>query len=105
MQKLIPGKTDASKEKHIPVYKVKDLSDCREVCVQIGSEEHPMSAEHHISWIILVTSAGIYIKELEISQKPLVHFLIKKDEEMIQIFEYCNLHGLWVNEITKLDEK
>jgi superoxide reductase len=47
MQNLIPGTTEASSEKHIPVYDLEGNT----VHVCVGAAEHPMSREHYIEWI------------------------------------------------------
>ena len=54
MQELIPGTVEASGEKHIPVYEVKD----NVVHVTVGSVEHPMLPEHYIEWISIHTTQG-----------------------------------------------
>ena len=47
MHELIPGTTDASMEKHVPVYTVEGST----VHVKVGEVEHPMLPEHYIEWI------------------------------------------------------
>ena len=42
MKEIIPGTTDASVEKHVPVYEVKD----NKVVVTVGSAIHPMTEEN-----------------------------------------------------------
>ena len=44
MHELIPGITDASVEKHVPVYAVEGST----VHVKVGEAEHPMLPEHYI---------------------------------------------------------
>ena len=44
MQELIPGTTEASGEKHIPVYKVEGNT----VHVTVGSVEHPKIGRAHV---------------------------------------------------------
>lgn len=46
MHEVIPGVIDASIEKHVPVYSVKDGI----VHVDVGSILHPMNEDHHIEW-------------------------------------------------------
>ena len=46
MQELVPGVTEASGEKHIPVYKLEGNT----VHVSVGSAAHPMTREHYIEW-------------------------------------------------------
>ena len=94
MEEIIPGTTDASAEKHIPVYEVKD----NKVIVTVGSVEHPMTEEHYIQWICLVTSKGIQRVNLSSTDKPEAVFFIG-EEKPVAVYEYCNLHGLWKKEL------
>ena len=60
MHKLIPDSTEASGEKHIPVYAVEGNT----VHVTVGSVEHPMTNEHYIEWVCLETEHGIQYAHL-----------------------------------------
>ena len=66
MQKIEAGTTDASVEKHVPVYEVKGNT----VTVTVGSVEHPMLPEHYIEWIALKTKAGNQRKALKPGDAP-----------------------------------
>lgn len=88
---IIPGTTDASAEKHIPVYTVENNI----VKVNVGSVEHPMTEEHYIEWISLQTTAGNQRKFLNPGDKPEVSFALCNGEEIEAVFAYCNLHSLW----------
>lgn len=90
MTELTANTVEASAEKHIP--KVTIEGDT--VTVQIGSVEHPMLEEHHIEWVYIHTDKGGQRKELVPGEKPLVKFVLK-DEKLLSVFEYCNIHGLW----------
>ncbi len=90
MTKLEPGTVEASHEKHIPVVKVNDS----EVTVTIGSVEHPMTEEHSIIWVYLLTDKGCQRKHLDVGKAPLVKFSLN-GEKPIAVYAYCNLHGLW----------
>lgn len=91
MAELVPGTVDASLEKHVPVYEVKDGV----VAVTVGGVEHPMAPEHYIEWISLQTDKGNQRKVLKPGQKPSATFYIGKDEQVEAVYAYCNLHGLW----------
>jgi superoxide reductase len=95
MVELVANTTEAAKEKHLPVYEVKD----NEVCVKVGSVEHPMTSEHHISWILIETTKGHQLVNLDITLKPEAHFVLAKGEQLLSVYEYCNLHGLWVTKV------
>ena len=91
MEEVIPGAVDASLEKHLPVFTVKDGT----VTVDVGSVPHPMYGEHHIAWISLQTKYGNQRKELNPAGKPGVSFAISEGDRVEAVYAYCNLHGLW----------
>ena len=91
MKEIIPGTTEASTEKHIPVYQV----DGNLVTVKVGSAEHPMLPEHYIEWVSLQTKQGNQRKILAPGQEPVVRFALCEGDEVEAVYAYCNLHGLW----------
>lgn len=91
MIEMIPGTTDAAVEKHVPVYEVKD--GVVDVCV--GSVAHPMTEEHLIEWIAVETAAGFQLKKLAAAAEPKAAFSLCEGEEVLGVYAYCNLHGLW----------
>lgn len=91
MQQLIPGTTDAAQEKHVPVV----IREGNKVTVKIGSVEHPMTPEHYIQWIALQTKNGNQRKILKPTDKPEAVFALTEDDEIVAVYEYCNLHSLW----------
>ena len=94
MHEVIPGAIDASTEKHVPVYSVKDGM----VHVNVGSILHPMNEDHHIEWISLQTKFGNQRKELCPTGEPSICFAICNGDEVEAVYAYCNLHGLWVTD-------
>ena len=93
MEALVPSSVDASLEKHVPVI----TRDGNLVTVSIGSTAHPMVEEHYIQFVILDTTAGVQIAELHPGDEPKAVFPILPSVEVKNAYEYCNLHGLWVN--------
>lgn len=91
MNELVPGTTDASTEKHVPVYKVEG----GKVSVTVGAVEHPMTEEHYIEWVSLQTKFGNQRKALTPGSKPEVCFSICEGDEVEAVYAYCNLHSLW----------
>ena len=91
MQELLAGTTDAAVEKHVPVFEVNE----KYVDVVVGSVEHPMTPEHYIEWVVLETNIGTQIKHLEPNQKPQTSFVLLENEEIKNVYAYCNLHSLW----------
>lgn len=91
MNELIAGTTDASQEKHVPVYKVEGNN----VNVVVGAVEHPMTDEHYIEWVYLQTKKGGQIKYLKPLEKPQTCFSICDGDTVEAVYAYCNLHSLW----------
>ena len=92
MVELVPNTTDAAQEKHVPVATVEG----NKVVVNVGSVDHPMLDEHWIQWVYLETDKGGHRKVLNPGEKPNVVFALTEDEKPLAVYEYCNLHGLWV---------
>lgn len=91
LNEINAGTTDAAAEKHVPVYEVSEG-----VCtVTVGSVAHPMTPEHLISWIVVKTNKGTYIKYLTAENAPSAKFILEDDETVESVYEYCNLHKLW----------
>lgn len=95
MNELIGNTTEASQEKHIPVVIINQDN----VHVEVGSTLHPMEKEHFIEWVYVLTDKGGQRKKLEINEKPVVDFKICEDEKVLEVYAYCNLHGLWKVEL------
>ena len=91
MTHLVPGSSDGAYEKHVPVVK----TNGNEVAINVGSVDHPMIDVHYIEWIALETNRGIYRKPLKPGEKPERKFILMDDEEVVAVYAYCNLHGLW----------
>lgn len=91
MKEIIPGTTDASVEKHVPVYKVEG----NKVIVTVGAVEHPMTEEHYIEWVSLQTKFGNQRKPLAPGAAPVVCFSVCEGDEVEAVYAYCNLHSLW----------
>ena len=91
MKELKAGTTDAAVEKHVPEVTV----DGNKVDVVVGEVEHPMLEEHYIEWIVLETKQGNQIAHLKPGQAPKASFVMNEGDEVVAVYEYCNLHGLW----------
>jgi len=94
MMELIPNSVDASNEKHVPEVK---LNGDR-IGVQVGSVPHPMEEAHHITFVYVETENGGQRKALKVGAEPTAEFSFV-DDKPVAVFEYCNLHGLWVKEL------
>ena len=91
MTEIIPGTTDASVEKHLPVYTVEN----GKVNVTVGAVEHPMTEEHYREWVSLQTKYGNQRKALKPNEAPKVCFSICEGDEVEAVYAFCNLHSLW----------
>ena len=96
MIKLEPNTEDAALEKHVPVGHIED----NVINVFVGEVEHPMTDEHYISKICAVTDTGVYVKELNYTDKPEASFEIG-DSKKVTVYAYCNKHGLWKTEVER----
>ena len=93
MEELIPNTTDASGEKHVP--KVTRLDD-QNIKVEVGSVAHPMLPEHYIAFIYVETDkGGIHVN---LKDKPEAVIAVG-NAKIIAVYEYCNLHGLWMTQM------
>lgn len=91
MEELIPCSTDAAYEKHVPEIRTEGYK----VYVSVGSVPHPMQKEHFIEWIALETKCGNQRKMLKPETEPKACFCICPGDEVVAVYAYCNLHGLW----------
>ncbi len=89
---LVAGEQDtAAKEKHIPVV----TASGSVIDVAVGSVPHPMTAEHYIQWIAVVTDTQVYTQYLTSADAPKASFTLPEGTADFEVYEYCNLHGLW----------
>ncbi|HCC00456.1 MAG TPA: desulfoferrodoxin [Ruminococcaceae bacterium] len=89
MENLIANSTDAAQEKHVPVIS----RDGDALSVKVGSTAHPMTEEHYIQWIAIVTDGQVAIKYLKPGDAPEKTFSVRCKTGTV--YAYCNLHGLW----------
>lgn len=92
LTELVANTVDAAVEKHVPVYEVEG----NEIVVKVGEVIHPMEEKHYITFITLVTEDRVIRKDLKPGDEPVVRFPYIPGST---IYEYCNLHGLWKNDV------
>lgn len=78
MDRLVANTVDAAQEKHVPVIELIEGG----YLVKVGSVDHPMTPEHYIEWIELVSEEGTLIerKFLEPSDLPKASFKTAADK-------------------------
>ena len=91
MQEIIPGTTDAAVEKHKPVIQ----RDGAKITVMVGEVPHPMEESHYITWDEMETKKGVQKAWLKPGEAPKAEFVLADGDELIAVYAYCNLHGLW----------
>lgn len=84
---------DSTTEKHVPM--IEAIQGGYKVTV--GSTLHPMKDEHFIEWIELITENETLITFLKPGDEPVAIFMT--GEKAVMAREYCNLHGLWKNQL------
>ena len=94
MEELVANTVDAAKEKHVPAVSIVGNT----VKVDVGTVPHPMEEKHFIQWIYLQTKNGGQRKCLKPGSEPTAVFALDNDE-VVAVYEYCNLHGLWKTEL------
>lgn len=90
-EKLVANTVDAAKEKHVPFVTVEGTK----VNVKVGEVEHPMTEEHYIVFVAVVTDHQTLFKEFNPGDKPEANFVLPDGDKVVEVYEYCSLHGLW----------
>jgi len=91
MVQLKPNTTDASQEKHLPVPKL----DGKHLKVTVGAVPHPMTEEHHISWIAIADTDRTTRIKLAPTGSPEGEACFCYSSGNVTVYAHCNLHGLW----------
>lgn len=84
--------TEASGEKHVPIYEILD----NKIKVSVGSVIHPMEENHYIKWIALVSEKKTIKKYLKPGENPIVKFPYIQGST---IYAYCNLHSIFKTDV------
>ena len=95
MKELNPRAMDGAAEKHVP--QVTKIDECT-LKVEVGSVPHPMTPEHHIAFIFAETADGGQLVCFFFDDTAAAEIYTCK-HPVVAVYEYCNLHGLWVKEL------
>ncbi len=79
-------------EKHVPVIS----REKNRLRVVVGEVEHPMTEDHLIEWVEVITAEKTYRHTFQPGDKPECFFEISAED--FKVRAYCNLHGLWKSE-------
>ena len=93
LEPITANSKEVAVEKHIPVVEEGEEG----VTIQVGSVLHPMTEEHYIEWIFVGLKNGALKINLNPGDEPKVTIPYHK-EEILSVYSYCNLHGLWKTE-------
>lgn len=91
MEKLVAKSENEGLEKHLPVVSFAD----KLLTVKVGSVPHPMTELHYINWIVIKYNNITQRKRLEYTDLPEAEFTISENFDSVEVYEYCNIHGLW----------
>ena len=92
VQEMKYNNVDASFEKHLPQFRVKDNKV--EVFV-----DHVMEEDHYIEWILVDYGNSQVIKHFKPGEECVLN---TNYEDGMIAYSFCNKHGLWMN---KLEDK
>ena len=83
---------DELSDKHVPIFVD---GDNNHKLIQIGSTLHPMSEEHHIRFVEVITNDknNLRVKYFSPNENPTV--MLENSDNNIKALAYCNIHGLW----------
>lgn len=97
MEEKLIKTSEEGNEKHLPIVEIYE----NEIKVKVGSIEHPMTEEHYIEWIMIKYNDRKELIKLTPDDKPYATFKIQEDFNTMEIYEYCNVHGLWKTILNK----
>lgn len=92
MKEMKANTAEASSEKHIPKCVLKDDM----VTVYVGEVIHPMEDAHYICFVAAKYDDSLIKYYFKPGEEPIACF---DYEEGMEIYAYCNLHGLWKCEL------
>ncbi len=94
MTLLKPKTVDEGNEKHLPV--IEKVAE-NKISVKVGEVQHPMLENHYIQWIFVSNGDRYQIKQFKPVDVPQAEFFVDFGQK-IEVYEFCNIHGLWMAE-------
>jgi superoxide reductase len=62
-----------------------------------------MMEAHYIQWIVIFYNNKIQRVKLNYTDEPKAIFTVDEDYKEMEVYEYCNIHGLWKTTYKKED--
>ena len=91
MEELVAKAEEEGREKHLPVVE----QEGNKIIVKVGSIPHPMEEKHYIEWIAIAYNNRTHYSKLKPTDDPTTTFIVGEKFEKMEVYEYCNIHGLW----------
>ena len=82
MEYLNANTSDGASEKHVPVVEMEGGT----LKVSVGSVFHPMTKEHSIGWVCLVTRRGWQLRALPVDENPVAVFAVARDDSPVCVY-------------------
>lgn len=96
MEELVPNSTDAAVEKHMPVLSVENGV----LKVSVGEVEHPSIEKHWIPFVAVKAGDLVLRRSINATEKPVAEFPLGSYKGEVEVYAWCNLHGIWKATIT-----
>lgn len=96
MEELVPNSSGAAVEKHMPVLSVEN--GVLTVCV--GEVEHPSMEAHWIPFVAVKAGDLVLRRSIKATEKPEAKFPLGDFKGEVEVYSWCNLHGIWKSTIT-----
>ena len=72
--------------------KLKELGNLVNITVNDGL--HSMNETHYIKFVVVETNFGFKVRNLNVGDKIALDFVLLRNEELKNIYLYCNVHSL-----------
>ncbi len=96
MEELVPNSTEAAVEKHMPVLSIEN----GELKVCVGEVEHPSIEKHWIPFVAVKAGDLVLRRSIKATEKPEAVFPLGNFKGEVEVYAWCNLHGIWKATIT-----
>jgi len=60
----------------------------------VSLPKHPVMDLHRIEFIAIETDQGFQFRAIEKGQEPIANFILSKQENILHVYAFCNIHLL-----------